>query len=170
MNNKIVIAFLFFTFISCSVKTQLLENNRTKVPKNKDVFSNKKKFNTNLLSVIDVKSVYKEIANQNQYNGIYKFYSNGNLNWFFVEKNLIPSGSFFDPKINGYRGVYYYEKEKIKVDLFAEINGMGKFGIITKTLRFAGDTMRVINDKSGHTQTYLKVPLPKEYQEYKTDW
>ena len=101
---------------------------------------------------------------------IYKFYSNGCLNMFFVDRNSILPISEFNPLYTGYRGVYYIENNKTRFDLFAEIDQRQHTGKLKGTLTFSGDTMYLKRDDLNYTEIYIKRKLPLEYFTYKANW
>jgi len=87
---------LYTTIFSCSMKTYLLLDKITDVPLSSSVYKNKSKFDTSLLTTIDTSVVYEEYdMNKNIVMSldkctacrgyrVYKFYSNGCLNMFFL--------------------------------------------------------------------------------------
>jgi hypothetical protein len=129
---------IFFVFsvliISCGVKTKYLKNNRTKVPFKNTFFKNKVLFNKSLLSRIDTNAIYIEEDQyksssdsfkktedfkdfgylKDNYIGAYKFYSNGNVNYFVLNANYeIIKQNDLDPNFRGSRGVYYLKNNNI---------------------------------------------------------
>lgn len=175
--------------MSCSMKIYTLLDKVTDVPKSNDVYKNKSKFTSTLLSIVDTGVVYEEFdKNKNMLMRlddctacrgytIYKFYSNGYFNRFYFERNsALPIGEF-DPLYTGYRGVYYSENNKVKYDFFAGIDQRQHTGKITGTLTFRGDTLYVkrddrkgLNATDYSTTIYIKRKLPPEYFVYKADW
>jgi hypothetical protein len=169
-----------------------LNNGITKVPANKNYFKNKQYFNESLLKVIDTAAIYEEkysyhsfekdftpINNNKWYStnnlvSIYRFYSNGCINLFFLRNGYEIEKNDLNPEYNGYRGVYYIDnKENIELELFT-ILGYGLtplYGIDAIKLEIRGDTILM---KRLHTPTsitvYTKKELPKEYLIYKADW
>lgn len=174
---------ILVSFISCRMNTYELKNNLTKVPYDKSVYKNKINFDKELLKVVDTSVVYEEFSVkynvlkrldshiENRFYGVYRFYSNGYLNLFYLDRQLSQSVNDFNPDYNGYRGVYYKEEGKIKSDLFSIINDWGWAGRIKETYSFVGDTLYVKNDKPrSNTYKYVKRKLPIEYLKYKADW
>jgi hypothetical protein len=169
-----------------------LNNGRTKVPANKNYFKNKQYFNESLLKVIDTAAVYEEkysyrsfekdftsINNEKSYRtdgwtSIYKFYSNGCVNYFSFKNGYEIEKNDLNPEYNGYRGIYYIDnKGNIKIDEFV-IVGYGfttLYGMDAMKVEIRGDT---ILTKRLHAPTsirvYTKKELPKEYFQYKSDW
>lgn len=180
-NNLLLV--LTFVLISSCLKTITLQNERTPVPAKSDVYKNKTKFEKSLLRVVDTNVIY-EFFNQS-YNvlqrldtnietrtyGVYRFYPDGALNFFSLNRDKPLDSIYFNPKYNGYRGVYYLENKKIRYDLFAEINGWGWIGRLSGTLTFIGDTLYVKRDYSTmYIDIYIKRKLPDGYLDYKADW
>jgi hypothetical protein len=171
------------------MKALLLIDKITPVPKNISVYKNKIKFSSSLLSKVDTTVVYEEFDRDRNIlmradnciscrgYSIYKFYPNGCFNAFFFGRNSTLPVNEFDPLYTGYRGVYYTENNKIRFDLFAEIDERQHIGKITGTLTFSGDTLYVKqDDRKGidamkyPTEIYVKRKLSPEYFVYKANW
>lgn len=177
---------VFITFIlqltSCNMKTYKLLNNTTRVPSDTNVYKNKSKFDISLLSVIDTLAVYEEYDRnynilkrtdnhiENSIYGVCRFYSNGCMNEFFVDRKTVLTPNEFNPLYEGKRGVYYKENNKIRSDLFAEIDQQQHTGKLMATLTFSGDTLYIKRDNLSYTDIYIKRKLPLEYFKYKTNW
>lgn len=179
-----------FLLLSCNMKTYKLLNKRTKVPVDATAYNNKSKFNSLLLNNVDTSVIYEEF--DTRYNilkrldnhiessiyNVYKFYPNGCINNFYLDRRNEPIPiNELNPLFTGYRGVYYSENNKIRYDLFAEIDQRQHTGKITGTLTFSGDTLYVkrddrkgLNATDYSTEIYIKRKLPPEYFVYKADW
>lgn len=181
--------FVVFLLFSCNMKTFVLLDKITDVPKNNYVYKNKIKFNTALLNVVDTAVVYEEFAIQynvltrldnhieNNFYRVFKFYPNGLFNRFTISKNKNLDIILFDPLYTGYRGVYYSKNNKIRYDFFAGIDQRQHTGKITGTLIFSGDTLYVkrddrkgLNAKTYPIEIYIKRKLPPEYFKDKANW
>ena len=165
------------------MKTYKLQNEITKVPFDKSVYKNKAKFNKELLRIVDTTVVYEEFSVkynkltrldnhiENRFYGVYRFYSNGCFNLFYLDRELNESVHDFNPYYSGYRGVYYEEQTSIKSDLFSIANDWGWTGKLNQTLTFVGDTLYVRDDKPrSNTYKYVKRKVPFAYLNYKADW
>jgi len=165
------------------MKTVTLQNGRTKVPAKSDVYKNKDKFHKSLLTLIDTAVVYEEFNKQynilqrldnhieTSFYGCYRFYPDGRLNYFVLNRNKPSDLNDFNPEYRGYRGVYYSENDKIRFDLFAEIDDMQNIGKITGTLIIKGDTLYVMRDvDKRYIDIYIKRELPPGYLDYKANW
>lgn len=181
---------LFILVLSCNIKSYTLLNKVTTVSKNVSVYKNKSKFvSALLLKEIDTSVVYEEYnLDKNilmrldpciecRVYSVYKFYPNGCFNAFYLNRDKILSAMEFNPLYGGKRGVYYSENNKIKYDLFAEIDEHQHLGKISGTLSFMGDTMYLKRDDvKGIDKTdypkriFLKRKLPPEYFVYKVNW
>jgi len=185
INIKIRLAlYLVVTFVlmSCNMKTYVLKDKITDVPYKPTVYKNKSKFTTSLINTIDTGVVYEEFDREKNIlmssdkctacrgYRIYKFYPNGCLNMFFFDRNSLLPTVEFDPLYSGYRGVYYTENNKIRFDLFAEIDQRQHTGKLSATLTFSGDTMYLKRDDLSYTEIYIKRKLPPEYFVYKANW
>jgi len=165
------------------MKTITLQNGRTKVPAKNNAYKNKMKSDNSLLKIVDINVVYEKF--NKHYNvlqrldtnvetkvyGVYRFYPNGKFNKFFIDKRDVFNKNDFNPRYNGYRGVYYWDKNQIRYDLFAESNELGWIGKLTGTFTFSGDTLYVKRDvDKTHIDIYIKRKLPPSYLDHKADW
>lgn len=182
INRMTFIYVIIQLLCACNgIKTYRLLDNGTKVPIDQGVYSNKSKFDLSLFSVVDTNIVYEEYDRryntlkrldnhlENSYFGIYKFYPNGALNSFLIDKKK-DLYKELNPLYNGYRGVFYTEEGKARFDLFAEVNQQQNIGKLSGTLMFGGDTMYVKRDDLSYVEIYVKRKLPKEYFQFKADW
>ncbi len=163
------------------MKTFLLDNKITKVPIENKVYYNKNKFNFSLLSVLDTAVVYEKF--ETKYNalarldnhsetsiyGIYKFYSNGNINYFVINRNEQLTPNLFNPSYAGYRGVYYKDGDKIRGDLFAPADERQNIGKLDRFFSVKDDTL-FVERQYGYIDVYIKQRLPPEYFIYKANW
>jgi hypothetical protein len=182
MNKRVLIVACCITLMSCSIKTFVLENKITKVPiDDSKVYINKNKFNFTLLSKIDTNVVYEKLVteynivarldNHNETNiyGIYKFYPNGNLNYFVVDRDEPFVPNILNPNYSGYRGVYYSDGNKIKGDLYAPADERQHIGKLDRIFSIKGDSL-LVERKYGYIDIYIKRKLPPEYFVYKANW
>jgi hypothetical protein len=173
MYMYILSTLIFILSIGC-MKTMTLENGRTKVPVEAEVYRNRSKFNESLLKIIDTSVVYKHVSiygiSSKAY-WVYRFYPNGQFNLFIIDADRSSGEKDFDPKFNGYRGVYYLEKNRIRFDRFGPINENRQTGKLTGTFNFNGDTLFVVEDKNKpYSKSCIKYVPPPEYMQYKADW
>ncbi len=186
----IVLVGAILCAVSCGVlrlKTYTLANGRSRVPVDNSVYANKLKFDQNLLDIIDTDAIYEEYNTyyktlsrldtnvETVTYGCYRFYPDGCLNFFTLHRNETINTQDFAPSYCGYRGVYYLENEKIRRDLFAEINQQRDIGKLTATLEFRGDTLFLQSDKTSYNRNlevriYIKRKLPEGYLDFKADW
>lgn len=181
MTKQPVYILLLLLMLSCGMKTYTLLDNRTKVPVESNVYMNRSAFNNSLLNIIDTGIVYEEYDTkynvltrldshvENRFYRVCKFYSNGNFNYFTIDKEA-PLFKEFDPSYSGYRGVYYQKNNLTRFDLFAGINQRQQIGKLTGTFIFKGDTMYLKRDDLAYTGIYIKRKMPPEFFTYKADW
>jgi hypothetical protein len=172
------------------MKVYTLLDNRTRVPKDPEVYKNKIKFDISLLTIIDTGVIYEEYStekkmlerldifdNTKRRYLAYKFYPNGYFNVFAFDKNNLPSVKEFDPNYAGMRGIYYQENNRIQYEEFSAIDQVGHIGRIKGTFKISGDTLyEQMNDRKGidaqsyPIKIYIKRNLPPQYFVYKADW
>jgi hypothetical protein len=132
--------FLLLFLQSCGLKTISLRNGYQKAAVNPKVYANKSKFDASLLDNIDTLCIYEEYVDNrigkditgparldhHSYNsvyGAYRFYNNGCFNLFILLKNDSAFNfTTFDPDYEGWRGVFYKSKDKIKGDLITQVS------------------------------------------------
>lgn len=170
--NKFYTCIWLLAFCSaCKMETMLLANNKTQVPVKPSVYQNRQYFDKSLLQLVDTNAIYVELEGSKGWLGVYKFYSNGNVNWFIL-KDLSLSKQSLDPNYTGYRGVLYKKKGKITADLFAEVNELGRIGRLVEYLQIRGDTL-IVDSRNGELSSravYTKRALPTNYQPYYANW
>lgn len=190
IHKKILMVSISLVLLSCNMKVYKLLDNRTRVPKNLEVYKNKVKFDTSLLTIIDTGVIYEEYStekkmlerldlsdNTKRRYLVYKFYPNGCFNVFSFDKNNLPSITEFDPNYAGVRGIYYKEDNQIKYEEFSAIDQVGHIGRVKGTFKVSGDTLyEKMNDRKGIDATnypmriYIKRTLPPQYFVYKANW
>jgi hypothetical protein len=181
---KYLAIVLLTVLASCGMRTTRLGNNTTRIPKNTSVYKNRAKFNAEVLRYIDTSVVYEEIGYVDRLNkdslicyrqegshlycAFYRFYSNGFMNNFNMNADAPLTPKQFDPAYNGYRGVYYIEKGKIKTEIFGPVNQLYQTGKLEYTVFVKGDTLTVWMHKSEwYPRVYVKRKLSPEYLNYK---
>lgn len=179
---RFLIILLFLS--SCNfIKTTKLLDGLTKIPLNKDFFDKKysEKFEVINLKQVDFNSIYiasLSISDNGIYNlksggnpfiRGYKFYENGRINSFSLDKYHLDSLKTFDPIIRGYRGITYIKKEDTLVDIYLPISDNYRFGKSKYKAKINSDTLFLI-DQYDVTYIYLKKELSKENQEFKANW
>ena len=189
IDKKYLSIILSFILLSCNMKTYLLEDKVTKVPFDSIAYNNRSKFTFSLLSIVDTNIVYEEVDmryntlarldnhRDNSVYGIYKFYQNGRLNYFLINRDRLLNPNNFNPENSGYRGIYYSEKNKIKYDLFVISSELGEIDKQTGTFSFSADTLysnrknaKGINATNYATKVYVKRKLLPEYFQFKANW
>lgn len=193
MVKAIVSVLLIFTLFSCNVETRYLENNKTKVPTDNQVFGNRSLFDSKTVEAIDTEAVYEEIysylsqkdnfisnGKQKNYNtqaqaSYYRFYANGAVNFFILQKDFdaVREQKNIDPNYNGSRGILYQKEDKLKIDLFT-IKSYGlkpNYGLVTHLIEIKGDTLfeKSIKDPSS-VRVYAKRKLTPMASAYRADW
>jgi len=180
-NFLVLIAVVTLLHISC-MRTVKLRDGITKVPVRTSVYKNKIKFDKTIAAVIDTSAFFEEIdpnfkvlkrldSNvENSFYGVYRFYSNGYLNYFVVNRDTPIESDFFDPQLHGYRGVYYLKKNKICYDLFCTINQAGWIGLLTGHFTIKGDTLIVTSYQSKGIEVYVKRKAPESVNVYRGNW
>lgn len=183
-NMKIYCILIFFLFISCGIQTFKLKNNITEVPSDSDVYLNKSKYSNSLNNSIDSTYVYEEynifnkslerLDRQNPHCcfTVLKFYGNGFLNYFVLDKNNQLNIEDFNPENNGYRGVYYEDKRKVKIDLFIPVDQYRNIGKLSGNIIVKNDTIILKTDKNLPLRKFVKNTklVPKEFLKFKADW
>lgn len=171
---------LCLLLISC-LRIEYLANGYTKVPRKPKAYKKRKKFHDTLLSMIDTSVVYEEIDKSGMLKrnsersgeevyGCYRFYSNGNVNLFVIPRDKLLVKDFFDPKFNGMRGVYFLDNDKIKMEIFASVNGVGSLGKVKKEIRIKNDTLFVENLYPRYVKIFVKRNLPKDFMGFDSVW
>ena len=188
---KFKIFILFILFISCGIKTRVLENNITQVPVDNVIFKNRIFFDKKLLSKFETSAIYEElygydceinnfkkINNIKNYQGglfhsFLKFYSNGHVNSFYFEKMDKINCKNINPNYAGDRGVFYLNRNEIKLDLFT-ITGYSfkrNYNIVTSLINIKGDTLFEKHIKNPvYVTVYVKRKLSNEYLIFNPDW
>lgn len=184
--NKISIfltSVLIGLIIPSCIKTKLLKDGITRVPIDNGVYINLKNFNKNLLNIVDTSVIYEEynmrykilqrLDNhfETDYYGCIRFYPDGRYNIFFLDKKERYDSNQFNSNYKGIRGIYYQNAEIIQYDLFTQIDGMGKFGKISGSFDFIGDTLIV--KRFGYPteiNIYVKSRLYMNFINYNKSW
>lgn len=180
--TKIIVITLVSALMSCAMRTSLLKDNVTRVPWDSSVYSKGSGFDSSLLSIIDTSVVYEAFEirygvlsrlDSNRETGIYgnyKFYSNGRLNYFILDrdKELLPGT--LDPAFTGYRGIYCFDRGRIRGDLFTSISGKREPGRLNLTFDVKADTLfeTVRNGELKYKRIYVKRKLPVAF--FKSSW
>jgi hypothetical protein len=154
----------------------------TKVPLRSKVYKNRYLFDNKLCELIDTNTFYYEyntnvnclerynIDSKDNFYGVYKFYGNGNLNYFMIDKNKYLKNTDFDPDYGGYRGIYYSGDNEIRFDIFVRINSWGWFGKSEGSIYVRGDTLFVKKDVSHYPKIYIKMDIDRINTFYRGNW
>ncbi len=169
-------------FFSCSLKTYKLLDGRTRVPVDTSIFTKRMKFEPSLLRIIDTGIIYEELNRrygelsrlnnqlENLVYGTYRFYGDGRVSEFAITKQEPFTPLQFDPRYNGHQGVYYLEKGKIRMQLCAQVDQRGGFGLLYSTLRISGDTLFEKRDDLSYEEIYIKRSLPDSFFVFQPYW
>lgn len=174
----------FFLFISCGIKTFKLKNSITEVPSDSNVYLNKSKYIKSLNNIIDTSSVYEEydvfnrsLERLNKQDphccySVLKFYGNGLLNYFVLDKDNLLNVEDFNPENNGYRGVYYEDNGSVRIDLFIIVDQFRNIGKLSGNISIENDTLYLKTDKHSSVRKFIKNNkiVPKEFLKFKVNW
>ena len=178
----LIFMFLYVCLLSCNMKTYKLLDGISRVPTEQSVYKNKIKFDTTLLAIIDTNAIYEEYDQElrilKRLNihmgrgtyGVLRFYPNGCLNEFGLDRDKRLAKGDLNPLYHGYRGVYYNENSKIRFDLFAEVDQRQHIGLLKGTIYFNGDTMYFKRDDLSYKEIYIKRKVLQENLNYTADW
>lgn len=179
----LLLILIYFGFTGCEMKHYTLKDGITKVPFDSAAYINKSKFNPSLLSIIDTATIYEKYNKEvnlpyrqdkdvtHRIYGVYKFYSNGYLNYFVLDRDSSLSVNDFNPEYNGYRGVYFIENNKVRYNLYAGSNELGHIGKLTGTFVFSNDTLYNYRDANKNfVDVYIKRKLPSDFVTYSAKW
>lgn len=179
---KKIILICFFIFTSCGIKNTLLLDGITKVPIDEKSYLNKIKYDSTMQKYFDVNCIYEEydqghsmpsrLCQEYEYPlySAFKFYSNGCLNLFFLEKRKELLDINLDPNYAGYRGVYYEEEGVFRIEFFGVVDELKSLGKIKGTLTVKGDTLISYTDNLKYPKYYIKRKLPDTFKKYNAKW
>lgn len=181
--KQLLFIMLQMFLLSCNGQRYVTLNNLVKIPNKSSMYNNIYKFDDKLLKFIDVDIVYEEFdLTENMPKSldfkdvrnlfeVIRFYSNGYLSEFAFKKEDTFNGNSFNPSVKGIRGLYYWEKNKIKYDIFVRTNGMGYMGKVSGEFVIKGDTLIDYPDnKNQGPYYYIKRKIPIVYLDYQVDW
>ncbi len=176
---------IFLTF-SCNIEVIKLQDGITKVPKSKNFFKKEYREKYKIINLNNVKynSIYiekyymdmftKEIFDSrkgyNSFLGAIKFYKNGTLNLFSIEKK-IDSLPILNPQKRGYRGISYIKNNDTLIDIIVPISDTYKIGKKTYKAEIQGDSLILIdNKKRNSVRIYIENTMLEKNLNYKSDW
>ena len=165
--------FIVLMLLSCKSTPHLvLKNGKTPIPINESFFKNKNKFNKNLLNQIDTNCFYRELYIEDGWEYLIKFYSNGCVNKFYFEKGKEIKADFFNPEINGLRGVLYMNYDSlVKIDMFCAITPNRFLGIRETQIIVLNDSIIIEKFKGSYIDIkYQKVKVDSSFLKYKANW
>lgn len=178
---------MMISVLACSPRTFVLKNGITRAPSDRDFFKNKSKFQPDLLAVVDTSVIYEEYIDSYyagttkvpfnnvgrlkegaRFYSVIRFYPNGSFSYFTIDgqKDLAPQ---IDPSYNGWRGVYYKDRNEIKADMLTQVSGIGTLGKITEKFSFNGDTLYV-HRKGKWDYKYVKRKVDQKLLLPTSDW
>ncbi|OXA98646.1 hypothetical protein [Flavobacterium pectinovorum] len=178
------IFILLLLFISCGVKTYMLENGFTKVPVNATNYLEIEKFDLKLNKVIDTSCIYEQFnieykilsrldkhVETNIY-GVLRFYGNGRFNQFYLnrERNQLLIKNNFNPSYSGYRGYYNKKDSDIRFDIFAPITQTKEIGKLSGIINVQGDTIYLITSKYREAEIFIKRKVSNELLDFRANW
>ena len=153
-----------FLFISCeSIKNKMLQDGTTKVPIDKKFFDKKyrNKYEIVLSKMIDPNSVYVESfyldsnaklfdskKGHNSFIGVLKFYRNGCLNNFIVNKDSLHSLPKLNPLIRGYRGICYKNERDTIIEIILPVDEVYNLGKKKYFLKTRQDTLVLTDNQT----------------------
>ncbi|MFB9080313.1 hypothetical protein ACFFLS_11530 [Flavobacterium procerum] len=182
MKKAFFLSLLFF--VSCGVKTYLLNNGHTKAPVKPLIDLNIENFDSNLNKAIDTNCIYEQF-NQNykvlfrldnhietNIYAVLKFYPNGHFNKFYLhrERNQLLKKENFDPSYSGYRGYYNKKDGEIRFNLYAPVTQEREIGKLSGILNIQGDTIYVVTDCYKEAEIFIKRKIPNELLDFKAKW
>ena len=181
---KFIVVMLLI--ISCGINTKTLEDGTTKVPKDSLYFNKgyRQKFNVINVKNVRYNSIYIEKYYVNPYTkkrfdlrigynsfiGAIKFYENGTLNLFSVDKHKLKNLPLFNPKKMGYRGISYIKNKDTLVDIIEPITDAYRMGKRTYQIEIKGDSLTLVNKKNNDMYIYKERKLLKKNTSYKSNW
>lgn len=183
MMKKAISIFLLL-FISCGIKTSILENGFTKAPVNPRSYLDIEKFDVKLNKVIDTSCIYEQFnidhnilsrldkhVETNIYS-VLRFYGNGCFNQFYLnrQRNQLLIKNNFNPSYSGYRGYYNKKDNEIRFDMFAPITQTKEIGKLSGIINVQGDTIYLITDKYREAEIFIKRKISGELLDFKADW
>jgi hypothetical protein len=179
-----LIVILFF--VSCeAIKYRRLEDKITKIPSDKFFFDKNYRNKYAILSPskIDTNAIYIEncyVSSDGKIfsskdglnsfiNGI-KFYGNGCINSFSLDKNKLNNIIDLNPSVSGYRGICYKSKNDTLVEIIVPIDENYNLGRKKYTMRMSKDTLFLENKEASSKYIYLKSKLEGNNIQYKSNW
>jgi|GEM_PF-4145143 len=171
----------------CGIRSRTLKNGYKKVPYDKEFFNKhyRKRYGVVNLKDVDYNAVYIEAyiisavgdwfnSRQNNNTGIsiIKFYNNGCVNKFYIDKNRIDNLPLLNPEIRGYRGILYKKNKDILMDIVANITGCYILCKYKYKVRIKGDTLFLKSKENSNKDTYvyLRKVLSEKNLNYEADW
>jgi hypothetical protein len=187
MVKSFTFLILSFFIISCGgIKTKHLNNSYIQIPLDDSFFikNYKSKYKLVKFSSENYESIYLESfytdysgkffnskSGANSFIGAFKFYKNGAVNRFSLDKRKLNNLSILNPTKKGYRGVYYLKNGKQMISIVLPVTQNRKnYGVKDYEFSFKGDTLTIKEKNSNYKYIYLKQKLSKENLKFRADW
>ncbi len=187
--KKSVVLLIVLVLAGC-VKTLTLKNGYQKAPVSAKVFKNRVYFDPVILKQMDTASIYEQFETDyyegeekqpnvlarlnykdpNTIYGVYRFYSSGQFNLFFLDRNIPDlTTEMFDPNYAGWRGVLY-RKKRVKGDLFTQVGPQSwQLGVQTYNFDFNGDTL-IVELPNKTKEYYIKRMMDPHLLKHSAGW
>lgn len=186
-SSLILLSTTLFTLSCSGQKYVRLNDSFVKIPNKSSMYKNIDKFDTKLLAIIDTEVIYEEFdvynnilqrldtADVDKSYYVIRFFPNGYFHSFHLREDNIHNNSSsnknsYNPERVGIRGVYYYENNKIRYDIYGRTSEMGGVRKISGEFIINGDTLIDNRDNLSYQNIYIKREVPKEYLDYQVDW
>lgn len=181
----LLLLILFFT--SCElIKQKKLSDGTTKVPFDENYFNKnyRDKYQIIFPNGIDGNSIYiesfylsrkGEIFNSKKGHNSFiegiRFYKNGCVSSFTIDKNSLIDSLNLDPSSTGYRGICYVNKKDTLIDIIVPISDAYDLGKANYNFKIKGDTLFLKYKRDPQiVKIYLKTTLKKESINYNSVW
>ncbi|MCD0467651.1 hypothetical protein [Flavobacterium sp. ENC] len=173
-------------FVSCeTIKSKKLDDGITKIPVDKLFFHKnyRYKYHVVLSKVIDTNSVYIEsfyldskgelFSTKKGFNSFLnglKFYGNGCLNNFVINKDSLLNLPELNPLRTGFRGISYIKKKDTVIEIIAPIDENYNLGKKQYYLKVRTDTLFLEEKQTSLKYIYVRHKLNDNNTKYKADW
>ncbi|MDX6188493.1 hypothetical protein SGQ83_03950 [Flavobacterium sp. Fl-318] len=177
---------LGFFFVSCeTIKYKKLDDGISKIPVDKFFFHKnyRNKYEIALLKMIDINSVYIEsfyldpkdkfFNSQKGFNSFInglKFYGNGCVSNFVINKDSLFNLPKLDPLKRGSRGISFIKQKDTVIEIIVPIDETYNLGKKQYYLKVHADTLFLEDKQTSLRYIYLKHKLHGENTKFKADW
>lgn len=173
-------------FVSCeTIKSKKLDDEISKIPVDKFFFHKnyRDKYPVMLLKMIDTNSVYIEsfyldskgelLSTKKGFNSFLnglKFYGNGCVNNFVINKDSLVNLPELNPLRRGFRGISYIKNKDTVIEIIAPIDENYTLGKKQYYLKVRTDTLFLEEKQTSLKYIYLRHKLNDTNIKYKADW